>query len=215
MSTTLATLRARVRRYLDESSADRWSNANLDAYINEGIRFAQSEIDRANPDHFLRVATFTASGGSYEAAFPSTIFGGKIRNVQFYPGSTVATGLPDRVEPGQLEWILQNSYYSGKPRAYYPLAGYMLWAPMIESNSTFRFIYAKKEADLSADSDTLDAINDEHSDIIALYAAIMAKESKEIPSGGLRDILRQKLMQMQNDVQSVDPMIIPQVRIDF
>jgi hypothetical protein len=214
MSTTLSTLRARVRRYLDESTADRWTNANLNAYINEGIQFTQAEVDRANPDYFLRVCTFTAAQGDTEAAIPSTILGHRIRNMQYYLGSTAATGQPNRVEPGQLEWILQNQYYSGIPRAYYQMAGYLEWAPMVESTSTFRFIYAKKEATLSSDTDTVDAISDEHTDIAAIYAAILAKESKEIPTGGLRELLQRRIMNMRDGAQPVDPLIIPQVKID-
>ena len=214
MSTTLSALRARVRRYIDEATAARWTDVALNAYINEGIRFAQAEIDRSNPDYFLRTSTFTAAVGETEAAFPSTIYGHRIRSVQHFRGSTVATGQPGRVDPAQLEWIQQNQYYSGDPLGYYNLAGYVIWAPMLDATSTFRFVYSKKEADLSADVDTVDAISDEHTDIIALYAAVLAKEAKEIPSGGTRDLLNRQLMNMRNTTQPVDPVIIPQVRID-
>ena len=215
MSTTLSTLRTRVRRYLDESTADRWSNTDLNAYINEGIRFAQAEVDRANPDFFLRECTFTASAGTTEAALPSGILGHRIRNMWVFPSSIVATGMAYRSTPGQLEWIIQNQFYSGThPESYYSYAGYMTWAPMISSTSTFKFIYSKKESDLSADTDTVDAISDEYTDIIALYAAVMAKEAKDIPTGGLRDLLRLKVSQMRMGVQPGDPLLIPQTGID-
>jgi hypothetical protein len=214
MSTTLSTLRARTRRYLDETSADRWTDSQLNSYINEGIRFCQSELHRANPEYFLRVCTFTASAGSYEAAFPSTIYGRTIRNMQCYVNSTVATGLPIRVQPGQLEYVLSRLNFSGSPEVYTPLAGYMMWCPMLNYASTFRFVYAKKEADLSSDSDTLDAISDEYTDIISMYAAALALESKNIPSGGVRSMIAQRVMNMQNDSQPTDTLIIPQRDID-
>ena len=214
MSTTLSTLRTRVRRYLDEPTPGRWTNVNLNAYINEGIQFAQAEVDKANPDYFLREATFTAADGITEAALPSTILGHRIRSLHFFNGSTIASGEPDRVTPGQLEWIHQNQYYSGIPLSYYPFAGYIVWAPATEKTSTFKYIYAKKEVDLSADTDTVGAISDEYTDIIALYAAIMAKESKEIPTGGLRALLERKVMQMSNESQPGDPLVLPQTRID-
>jgi hypothetical protein len=214
MSTTLSTLRARARRYLDEKTADRWTNADVNAYVNEGIRFVQSELDRANPDYFLRVCTFTASAGSYQAALPSTIFGHRIRNMQLYEGSTVATGNPYRVAPDLLENVYENQHYSGRPEIYSSLAGYIEWAPLLSKTATFRFTYSKKEADLSADTDTVDAISDEYTDIISIYAAVLAKESKEIPTGGLRAILERKVMQMANDSQPTDPVIIPQRKID-
>lgn len=94
------------------------------------------------------------------------------------------------------------------------MAGYMLWAPLLQYDSTFRFVYAKKEADLSADTDTVDAISDEYTDIISIYAAILAKESKEIPTGGLRAILERRVLQMSNDSQPTDVLVLPQVSID-
>ena len=214
MSTTLSTLRARARRYLDETTADRWTDAQVNAYINEGIRFAQSEIERANHDYFLRECTFTASAGTTEAAFPSTIYGHQIRNVQVFESSTVASGLPVRMQPAQLEWVYENQYYSGRPKGYYPLAGYMIWAPMLQSTCTFRFVYNKKEADLSADTDTVDAISDEFTDIIALYAAAIALELKNIPSGAVRAILERRLQQMRGDATPIDPIVIPQIGVD-
>ena len=215
MSTTLSALRSRVRRYLDESSEGRWSNTDINAYINEGIRFAQAEVDRSNQDYFLRESTFTASAGTTEAALPSTVLGHRIRTIWTFPRSTVATGLPYRVTPGQLEWIFQNQYYSADyPDSYYPYAGYITWAPMLSATATFKFIYAKKEADLSADTDTIDAISDEYTDIVALYAAIMAKEAKDIPTGGLRDLLGRKIIQMRGEAQPGDPIVIPQQGID-
>ena len=214
MSTSLLTLRTRTRRYLNEVTASRWTDAELTAFVNEGIRFTQSEIDRANPDYFLRVTTFTASAGSYQAALPSTIWGHRLRNVQFYENSTVPTGLPTRVQPGQLEWIYQNQHYAGVPKVYYPLAGYLLWAPLLQYDSVFRFIYAKKENDLVDDVDPVDAISDEYTDIIAIYAAILAMESRNIPTGTYQNLLARKIAQMANDCQSTDPLIIPQQGID-
>jgi len=214
MSTTLATLRARTQRYLNDTDGSRWTTATVNAFINEGIRFTQSEIDRANPDYFLRECTFTASAGSSEAAFPSTIWGHRFRNVQFYEGSTVATGTPQRVQPGQLEYIYENLTYSGKPVVYYPMAGYMLWAPLLQKDSTFRFVYAKKEGDLSSDTDALDAIPDEYSDIVSIYAAVLALETRNIQSGAIRSILERRIQHMQNDSQPTDPFIIPQQGID-
>ena len=125
-----------------------------------------------------------------------------------------AAGNPYRVQPGQLEWIYENLDYSGQPTVYQTMAGYILWAPLLQYDSTFRFVYSKKEANLSADTDTVDAISDEYTDIVAIYAAILAKESKEIPTGGLRAILERRVMQMANDSQPTDPFIIPQVNID-
>ena len=71
MSTSLTTLITKTRDLLDESSADRFSDAELTRYINQGLRQVQSQIQTANEDYFLRVETATAAQGSYELAFPS------------------------------------------------------------------------------------------------------------------------------------------------
>lgn len=214
MSTQLSDLRSAVRRYVRETTADRWTNADLNAFINEGIRFTQSEIEQVSPNYFLRTTYCTASAGSYEMALPSDIWGTRIRNVYVYDQSTVPTGQPDRVTPGQMEWIFDNMYYSGVPLCYHALEGYIVWAPMLQYNSCFRYVYSQKESTLTSDSDTLGAIRDEHTDIIALYAAVIAVESMGSNSGAYRALMERKLMQLQADLQPQDPFVIPQVAID-
>jgi len=214
VSTNLSALRTKTRRYLDESSADRWSNTDVDAHINDGIRWLQSEIELANPDHFLRVETITAAQGSWQLALPSDILGNRLRSLQCYESSTVATGAGSRVEPGALEWVYQNHDTSGTPLNYAMYAGYLIWAPLLQYNSCFRFIYAKKEATLTNDTDNMDRIPDEHADIVTTYASILALESKGLDSAGFRTILERRVMQMKYDVTPQDPITLPQTEID-
>jgi hypothetical protein len=79
MSTTLTTLLAQVRDYIDEPTADRWTDAELTRYINQGMRQVQSTIESANSDYFLRVEVATASAGSSELALPADIYGTRLR----------------------------------------------------------------------------------------------------------------------------------------
>ena len=69
----------RTRDYLDESTSDRWTDAELTRYINQGLRQVQSQLQAANEDYFLRVETATAAAGAYELAFPADIWGNKLR----------------------------------------------------------------------------------------------------------------------------------------
>jgi hypothetical protein len=215
MATSLAILRAKVRRYIKESTADRWTDADLNAFINEGIVFVQGEIESANPEWFLRIETFTASAGSYQAALPADIWGNRLRSVQAYPNATTPAGVGYRVPPGQLEWILENIYYSAStPDNYSMLAGYIRWAPLLSYNSCFRYVYALKETPLTADSDNMGRISDEHADLVAIYASIIAISVVNGNTASLENRLTRGLMKMRSDVVPSDPLTIPQVQID-
>jgi hypothetical protein len=207
-----------TRDYLDESTADRWTDAELRRYVNQGVQFIQSQIHQASESYFLRVETATADAGAYELAFPSDIWGNKLRSFQYYLNSTVATGIPARVSPGQLEWVYENLYYSGTPQNYALHAGFLRWAPMLEKMGTFRFVYSMKETpwstDGSADAVTLGQIADEHTDVIALYAAIMAENRIGADSRPLSETFKVRMRQILHDIQPSDPVVIPQVRID-
>ena len=218
MSTSLSDLRTRVRDFIDESTAARWTNAELNRYINQGIYFVQGQIQQASDTYFTRVEVATAAAGTYELGLPSDIWGNKLRSLQFYEQSTVATGTPYRVEPGQMEWVYQNQDWSGTPLNYVLHAGYIKWAPLLQYTGTFRFVYQMKESafatDGSDDSNNLAQIADEHADVIALYAAILAKQKVNADYRMLSDLFKTRLDQVMFDVQSTDPIVIPQVAID-
>lgn len=214
MTTSLATLRTKVRRNIRETTADRWTADDIDSFINEAIIFTQSEIEKANESFFLREATVTASANSWKVSYPSNVFAQKLRSVFYYENSTSPTGVPYRVPPGQMEWILQNTDSSGRPRNYATLQNYLMWAPLLQYDSCFKFVYSMREPSLTASGDNLTAITDDHADIVARYAAILALEQVNAPLGSRWDILERRLQQMYHDVQGSDPMTIPQVSID-
>lgn len=215
MSTTLLQLRTKTRRYLNETTANRWTDAEITAYENEAIVWLQGMIERSNSDWFLRVETFTAAAEATGAAFPSDVWGNKIRGLWCYPGITVASGQGYRVGPGQLEWIMQNMNYSAtQPECYAMHAGYVRWAPMLSDTSCFRYIYAKKETPLVSDNDPMDRIMDQHADLVAMYAAKIAYEKVGANTVFLENRIDRGLLQMRSDVRGSDPITIPQVDID-
>lgn len=215
MSTTLSALRAKARRYLNETTANRWTDAEINSYCNEGIVWLQGMIERANSDWFLRVETFTAAAGASGAAFPSDVWGNRVRSLWCYPNSTVATGQGYRVVPGQSDWIMENLHSSGDyPYHYTMLAGYLRWAPMIQYDSCFRYIYAKKETALAADDSTMDRIKDEHAELVAMFAAKIAFEKVGANTVFLENRIDRALLQMRSDVHGSDPCTIPQQAID-
>lgn len=214
MSTTLTTLLTQTRDYLDEPTEDRFTDAELTRYINQGMRQVQSQIENANGDYFLRVEVATALSGSYELALPSDIWGVRMRSLQYYDNSTVATGTAYRVEPAPLETIYKNLDTSGLPQFYTHHAGFIRWCPMLEHTGAFRFVYSMKETALSGGSDTIAQIADEHTDCIALYAAIMARQRVGADFSVIQSMYNNRMSQIQWDVQPPDPFRIPQVAID-
>ncbi len=214
MSTTLSNLITQTRDYMDEATADRFTDAELTRYINQGLRQVQSQVQRANPDYFLRVEIATASAGTYKLAFPADILGNQLRAVWFYDNTVSASGMGYRVEPDSLENVYANIHVSGSPSSYTYHAGYVQWAPMLARTSAFRFVYAMKETPLANGSDTIWRVADEHADCIALYAAIQARGRIGADNRGLADMYKLRMSQIMDDVQTIDPIRIPQWKID-
>lgn len=214
MSTALSAIRTNVRRYLGESTAARWSNSDIDAFINEGVRWLQSEINGANVDYFTRIETATASAGSFQLALPSDIWGNKLRHLHVYEQSTVATGEGSRIGPGSMDYVLAHSHYSGTPENYVMMAGYLRFAPLLTYNSTFRFVYAMRESTLTNDTDVLTRISDDYIDAIAMYAAIAANDVIGLDSGTLPGRLTARIDHIRFDAIPSDPFTLPQQSID-
>lgn len=214
MTTSLSAMRLNVRDYLDEASADRWTDAELNRYINQGIRQVQSQIQAANEDYFLRVETATAATGTYELAFPTDVWGNKLRSLIYYQSTAGPYGTPYRVAPSSLEDVYSQMDISGTPYCYTLHAGFLRWAPICDTAGTFRFVYAMKESPLTSDVSVLGQIADEHTDCISIYAAILARMKVGAPTQELYALYGQRMLQITNDVQPLDPVITPQVRID-
>lgn len=216
MTTALSDLLTWTRDRISEPSASRWTDAELTRHINRRINWLQSKIETYNPDYFLRVETATASSGSYQLAFPANIYGNRLRSLQAYPGYATPVGLAYNVKPGQMEWIYQNLNYSGIPQNYTMLDGYLEWAPLLQYDTCFRFVYALKEVQLSYSYDVLGAIKDEHADIISDGAAIdaLSKIDAMAKINVLAAHVSDRLNELANDVTPTDTITIPQVRID-
>ena len=214
MSTSLSAIMLEVRDMLDEPVASRWSDAELTRYINQGLRQVQSQIQAANEDYFLRVETATAAAGTYELAFPSDIWGNKLRGLWYYNGVTAVGGVPYRVQPASLEAVYGNLNISGIPSEYTYHAGFLRWAPILQNVGTFRFIYAMKENPFVSGTDVLGQIADEHTDCISLYAGIMARDKIGAPTKDIADMYKLRMGQILNDVQPTNPVTTPQQRID-
>jgi len=215
MSTKLSDLLTAVRDRIDETTANRWSDAELTRYINKRVSWLQSRIETFNSDFFLRVETATATSGSNSMGHPSDMLGSRMRSVRVYKGAS-AVGAGDRIQPGSQQIVYDNQSISGTPQYYTMLAGQMKWAPSLDADSFFRLIYAVRESPLTGANSTLEYIHDEHTDIIADGAAIDALIKTDALStiNNLSAMIKDRLLEVSEDVQTSDPIMIPQTDID-
>jgi hypothetical protein len=216
MSTKLSDILLSVRDRIDEDTANRWSDVELTRYINQRVTWVQSRIETFNGNFFLRVETATAAVGDNSIGLPSDIIGARLRSIRIYEGETSATGQGSRIEPGTLQYIYDNQYLNGTPKKYIMMSGQLKWAPSLQSNSFFRFIYSVKESPLTGANSTLEYIRDEHVDVISNGAAIDAliKVGAFDTINGLNSIIKDRLIEISEDVQPTDPIIFDQPDID-
>jgi hypothetical protein len=85
---------------------------------------------------------------------------------------------------------------------------------MLPNVGTFRFIYAMKETALTTGTDTIGQISDEHTDCIALYAGLMARQKVGAPTKEISEMYKVRMNQILSDVQPTDPVTTTQPRID-
>jgi len=217
MSKTLGSIITDVRDKVDETTEVRWTDAEITRYINKRVAWLQSRIETFNPDYFLRVETATAAAGSNSLGIPSDILGHRLRHIQVYEGTTVALGDGSRIEPSQLSTVYAYQNLTGTPLYYTMLAGQIKFAPGLQSDSFFRFIYSVKESQLTGSNSTIGYINDEHTDVISDGAAIdcLIKTGAWDNVKGLSENLKDRLQEIANDVTPTDPVMMPQENIDW
>jgi hypothetical protein len=113
-----------------------------------------------------------------------------------------------------LEQVYDNLDGSATPLGYAYHAGYIKWAPFLQNVGTFRFVYAMKETPFASGTDVLGQIADEHTDCIALYAGIMARQKVGAPTKDLADMYKLRMAQITNDVTPTDIVVFQQTKID-
>lgn len=69
---TLGNLRTLLRQYIDDTNSTRWTDANLNRFLNEGQKLVQNIIDDADEMYFTKCQAYTvaADTDSYEFSLP-------------------------------------------------------------------------------------------------------------------------------------------------
>ena len=172
--TTLSTLRARIRRKLDEESAGFWSDAELDDYINEGYLEFWKQAVQGQYYKTQKTSLLNTVSGTAEISLPS----------DFLKFRLVEKVLPDRTVP--LEYrsrFEQTNRTSGYGSTAYSLYTYDVIGsnlvleptPQVSETGGIKATYFYTPTRLSADSDEHD-LGSIHDALLVAYACVQAKE---------------------------------------
>jgi hypothetical protein len=194
LTVTLAGLRTLVRRRTDQVTSTQVTDAEIDGFINVGMRHYVRQLVAASPDFYVLESSLNTTSGTYEYALPAAFLA--LRGVDRVEGD-------DRTSLLGFTWVDRNKYRRSSTR--YPrarvLRGGRAGAAVLQFASNpgtttagYLVHYLGVPADLSADGDTLDDVLS-LSDYVVIYAAACVREMLEEES--LAASLRAELAVME------------------
>ncbi len=207
MSKTLAQIRAITRRFIDETedtSPTTWTNAELNAYINDGQMFLLSEMMRTNPDYSLSRATSATVAAQAAYAPPADLYGSKLRGMWVY---NTSAGHRYEVQYKSNDTIMALQSQSGFPAYYSLINDGIVLAPVPDGAYTLEMWYTAKPADLASDSETT-WFKDEEVESVAAWAAVKALNRINRDSSGVAKILDAVLAQVKANISQDDNLAI-------
>lgn len=179
--TTLVTVRNDVRARLNETTARFWTDAQLNVWINEGMR----DLARRTETIQTFGTTITTVAGTAEYVVPADVL--RVHRVEFVP--TGAT----QIYPVQLTtydeldqvWGIYPNTVQGYP-VYAALWGFpptlkLRLYPVPSQAGTINLFYYRLPAAVSADGDTLEVLAG-YEDLIALYCEYVARRKDRDPT---------------------------------
>lgn len=173
MSKTLAQIRAITRRFIDETDDTTpvtWTNAELNAYINDGQKFLFSEIVKTNPDYAVARSTASTVANQNGYTLPADMFGGKFRGMWAYSASTANR---TEVQYKSNDTVMGLQHITGYPQYYAIIDGGIVLAPVPDGIYTLEIWYSASPTVLSTDADNC-WFKDEEVEAVAAWAAIKA-----------------------------------------
>lgn len=209
---TLATLRSKVELDLDLQEELFITSAQVNDFLNEGIKDVEAEVHTLYEDYFLTSSTLSLVSGTSVYSLPTDIYANKIRRVIYSLGSYQyeIPHLKDR--DGFIEGVILNQYptsYYYKYRLTNPSASggiKLVLYPAAQETSTNVTIWYIREANaLSIDTDKCDI--PEFSNYIVQFAKCRCYEKEPghpnyAAALGERERLRQLML---STLQSMIP----------
>lgn len=200
---TLADIRGKIEVDLDLSEETFISSSELNAYINEAIREAESDVHSLNEDYFLDSQALSVTAGIDSYPLPTDIYAQKIRAIMFSDGSEIYKVKKLINKSYQFEEIAMVNQYSPSMRYQFILTNNVTAGPKIKffpniratSSTNFLIYYIRDAKTLSSDSDVLD-IPEAYNFILAYAKAkCLAKENAgQVPGGIANELEHQREM---------------------
>ena len=186
---TLSGLRDAVRKFIDEKDEARWTDTELDIYINASYKFLVAEINNSNSLYYEKEGTVTTVSGTRTASLPAD-FSGTI--VTFQTDENVPLNY---ISKHAMTW--QETVPSERPTHYDFFGGesVIFWGNP-DAIYAFPLVYLYAPADLSADGDTITfPINYEI--LIVLETVVFCKlkdHQKLTDAGGIYAIKKKEML---------------------
>lgn len=200
MPRTLATIREDVRDRIDETAARRWTDAQLNRWINEGA------IDIARRTEVLQAKQdITAVAGTQEYTLPTDMI--RVHRIEFTPTGSTSTYTPEYRDFNSMDgvWWSQKTSRRGTPVLYtvwgFPPTAKLVLYPTPDPGGTITVYYYRLPVEAAADANSPELPEGWH-DLLADYAEYKAlrrdadprwREAKQIFEenlGNLFDVTR-------------------------
>lgn len=201
---TLAGLRALVRRRTDQVDSTQVSDAEINGWINVGMRHYVRQIVKAHPDYYVSSTSLNTTAGTYTYALPDGFL--SLRGVDRIEGDY-------RTSLKGFTWVDRNRYRqttTSYPRVRVRGGGRDGSGVVLEfasdpgtTTAGYTVYYLAVPDDLSADGDELDDVLG-LSDYVVVYAAACVREMlDQLPQAAA---LRAELATMEAAIASLPRM---------
>lgn len=193
---TLANILTVVRRHLNEPTAIQWTDAELTAFINDGQRFLVSELLQYNPDYQMIRATTPCVIGQDTYPNPLDLFGAKTRRIWITDtaGSLryeMMQTTPEKVMTGAAADV-------GMPTHYCYIRGGFMVNPIPDAAYVMEMWYNADPPEFdSSVTTTVSLFDRQENEVVALWAAVKAKNSRGENTDRLTQLLEPVLSQVR------------------
>lgn len=220
---TLSDIRGKIETDLDLLEETFISSSELNAYINEAIREAESEVHGLCEDYFLASTPLSVTAGTDSYDLPSDIYADKIRAIIYTNGTDIyrvkklihrsyqfeEIALINTYSPSlRYQFILTNNLSAGRKIKFFP--------NIRDTSSTNFLIYYIRDAQtLENDDDVLD-IPEAYNFILAYAKAkCLAKENAGQVPGGIANELEHQREMLLNSLRDRVPDYDNEIEKDF